>query len=120
MREHVSGRTGVAPARRLLVLEPYFGGSHRAVLDVLLPALELHGWHADVLTLPARKWKWRMRGAAITMAAEATRLHDEGARWDVVFASTFLNLAEFVALAVDDVAGVPRVVYFHENQLLYP
>ncbi|MDO8915400.1 MAG: DUF3524 domain-containing protein, partial [Coriobacteriia bacterium] len=115
-----SGRTGVAPARRLLVLEPYFGGSHRAVLDVLLPALELRGWHADVLTLPARKWKWRMRGAAITMAAEAARLHDEGARWDVVFASTFLNLAEFVALAGDAVAGVPRVVYFHENQLLYP
>src|SRR5690606_23550675 len=28
--------------------------------------------------------------------------------------------AEFVALAGPAVAGVPRVVYFHENQLLYP
>lgn len=108
------------PPRRLLVLEPYFGGSHRAVLDALLPALEPLGWQADVLTLPARKWKWRMRGAAITMAAETERLHGASARWDVVVASTFLNLAEFVALAGDAVSGVPRVVYFHENQLLYP
>jgi glycosyltransferase involved in cell wall biosynthesis len=112
--------SGVTPVRRLLVLEPYFGGSHRAVLEVLLPALESYGWRADVLTLPARKWKWRMRGAAMTMASETARLHDLGARWDVVFASTFVNLAEFVALAGDAVAGVPRVVYFHENQLLYP
>jgi glycosyltransferase involved in cell wall biosynthesis len=126
---------GRAAHRRLLVLEPYFGGSHRAVLDALLPALEPLGWQADVLTLPARKWKWRMRGAAITMADEAAALHGEwvvanpggedgrqGAdtRWDVIFASTFLNLAEFVALAGDAVRGVPRVVYFHENQLLYP
>jgi glycosyltransferase involved in cell wall biosynthesis len=116
-RAHASGAPRI---RRLLVLEPYFGGSHRAVLDALLPALESLGWHADVLTLPARKWKWRMRGAAMTMAGEAVRLHEEGARWDAVFASTFLNLAEFVALAGDAVAGVPRVVYFHENQLLYP
>jgi glycosyltransferase involved in cell wall biosynthesis len=122
-------------ARRVLVLEPYFGGSHRAVLDALLPALAAHGWGSDVLTLPARKWKWRMRGSAITMAGEARLLDAEwrhahpageaaraGARgrWDLVFASTFVNLAEFVALAGDAVAGVPRVVYFHENQLLYP
>jgi glycosyltransferase involved in cell wall biosynthesis len=121
--------------RRVLVLEPYFGGSHRAVLEALLPRLADAGWAADTLTLPARKWKWRMRGAAITMAGEARALdlewraaHPAGelarpgarARWDLVYASTFVNLAEFVALAGDAVAGVPRIVYFHENQLLYP
>lgn len=105
------------------------------MLDALLPALEPLGWQADVLTLPARKWKWRMRGAAITMADEAARLDREwrrtnpagentregaDARWDVVFASTFVNLAEFIALAGPAVGSVPRMVYFHENQLLYP
>jgi glycosyltransferase involved in cell wall biosynthesis len=114
---------------RILVLEPYFGGSHRAVLEALLPALEPLGWDADLVTLPARKWKWRMRGAAITMADEVRRLAAEASgaaglgaprRWDVVFASTFINLAEFVALAGDAVADARRVVYFHENQLLYP
>ncbi len=121
--------------RRVLVLEPYLGGSHKAVLDVLLPALAESGWHSDVLTLPARKWKWRMRGAAITMADEALRMHRDWlteragrevgrpsarARWDLVYASTFINLAEFIALAGPAVEGVPRAVYFHENQLLYP
>jgi len=118
--------------KRLLVLEPYFGGSHRAVLDCLLPAL---GWEYDLVTLPARKWKWRMRGAAITFAQRVQELDTEWraanpdgehgrpaahSRWDAAFASTFLNLAEFKGLAGASVAGVPTVVYFHENQLVYP
>ncbi|MBF4508885.1 MAG: DUF3524 domain-containing protein [Aeromicrobium sp.] len=130
---------------RVLALEPYYGGSHRAVLDGLIERLTPLGFSFDLLTLPARKWKWRMRGSAITMAEEARALartwheaHPEGeARaagdpdgesvrphrhrpWDLVYASTFVNLAEFVALAGDAVAGIPRIVYFHENQLLYP
>ncbi|MEN6429554.1 MAG: DUF3524 domain-containing protein, partial [Coriobacteriales bacterium] len=40
--------------------------------------------------------------------------------WDLVYASTFINLAEFIALAGPAVAGVPSIVYFHENQLVYP
>ncbi len=102
---------------RLLVLEPYYGGSHRAVLDALLPML---GMECDLLTLPARKWKWRMRGAAITMAADVRDRYDAGARWDLILASTFLNLAEFKGLASEAVASVPAIVYFHENQLVYP
>jgi glycosyltransferase involved in cell wall biosynthesis len=120
------------PRRRLLVLEPYNGGSHRAVLECLLPAL---GWEYDLLELPARKWKWRMRGAAIEFAQEARRLDGEwraanlpeepgrgtaSSRWDALLCSTFLNLAEFKGLAGPTVAAVPSVVYFHENQLVYP
>lgn len=120
MRADLGARGVKIGAHRMLVLEPYYGGSHRAVLDALLPALEPLGWEADTLTLPARKWKWRMRGSAITMAEQARALAAGGARWDLLLASTFVNLAEFVALAGEAVAGVPRVVYFHENQLLYP
>lgn len=134
-----SETTGDAAVRdgcvRVLALEPYYGGSHRAVLDGLTERMGPLGFTFDVLTLPPRKWKWRMRGSAITMAEEARALaaawsashrageshrpHPERA-WDLVFASTFINLAEFVALAGDAVAGIPRIVYFHENQLLYP
>lgn len=123
------------PHLRVLALEPYYGGSHRAVLDGLVARLEPLGYAFDLLTLPARKWKWRMRGSAIIMAEDACALagawceqHPGGeparprpeAAWDLVYASTFVNLAEFIALAGDAVAGVPRIVYFHENQLLYP
>lgn len=114
-------------ARRFLALEPYYGGSHRAVLDELVAALAPGGvagadpgWHADLLTMPARKWKWRMRGSAIVMANQARDLWERGARWDLVFASTFVNLAEFRALAGPEIAAVPAIVYFHENQLVYP
>ncbi|MHB8762486.1 MAG: tRNA-queuosine alpha-mannosyltransferase domain-containing protein [Coriobacteriia bacterium] len=104
----------------VLALEPYYGGSHRAVLDGLVASLSSRGIAFELLTLPPRKWKWRMRGSAITFAEQARALSEAGARWDVVFASTFVNLAEFLALAGAAVSGVPAVVYFHENQLLYP
>ena len=55
---------------RILALEPYYGGSHRAVLDGLVKRIDAD-W--TLLTLPARKWKWRMRGAAITMARAGAR-----------------------------------------------
>jgi glycosyltransferase involved in cell wall biosynthesis len=87
------------------------------VLDALVTHI---GWDTDLLTLPARKWKWRMRGAAITMAREAADLAAAGTRWDLLLCSTFLNLAEFKGLAGAAVSGVPSIVYFHENQLAYP
>jgi glycosyltransferase involved in cell wall biosynthesis len=112
---------------RILALEPYYGGSHRAVLDGLAKRIDAE-W--TMLTLPARKWKWRMRGAAISMAAEAREVAAAnvggasagrtGAPWDLVFASTFVNLAEFRGMAGPQIASVPAIVYFHENQLLYP
>ena len=106
---------------RVLALEPYYGGSHRTVLDGLAERIDAE-W--TLLTLPARKWKWRMRGAAISMADAAKALaRDSGhpdRAWDLVFASTFVNLAEFRGLAGASIAAVPAIVYFHENQLVYP
>jgi len=106
---------------RVLALEPYYGGSHRAFLDGWR-GRSRHRW--DVLTLPAHKWKWRMRHAAITFAEQLARHHPSpdsvGRPWDVVFCSDMLNLAEFRGLAPLHVAALPAVVYFHENQLTYP
>ena len=102
---------------RILALEPYYGGSHRAVLDGLVGGIDAE-W--TLLTLPARKWKWRMRGSAITMAEQVRLLSgDSHDRFDLIFASTFVNLAELRGLA-PQVASVPAIVYFHENQLVYP
>ena len=110
---------------RILALEPYYGGSHRAVLDGLVASVDAE-W--TLLTLPARKWKWRMRGAAMTMAAETARMtqaQDRGqgpvrAPFDLIFASTFLNLAEFRGMVGSALSAIPAIVYFHENQLVYP
>ena len=101
----------------ILALEPYYGGSHKAFIDGLSKASS-HTW--TLLTLPARKWKWRMRHSAITFAAQVASLVAEGGGWDVLFCSDMLNLAEFVAVAPAQVGRLARVVYFHENQLTYP
>jgi len=101
---------------RILAVEPYFGGSHADFLDGLRAASR-HAW--TVLTLPARKWKWRMRGAAIHFAREAEPLARRQP-FDVVLASDFLNLTDWRALAPPSLARLPTVVFFHENQLSYP
>ncbi len=102
---------------RILALEPYYGGSHQAFLD---------GWAAHsrheftLLSLPPYKWKWRMRHAPVTFAQMVAERIQQGQRWDALFCSDMLNLAEFRGLAPANIAALPAVVYFHENQLTYP
>ena len=102
---------------RILALEGYYGGSHRAFLDGWV-SWSRHQW--TLLTLPPNKWKWRMRHGAFTLAEQVNARVAEGASWDAVFCSDMLNLAEFGGLVCDSVRRLPRVVYFHENQLTYP
>jgi glycosyltransferase involved in cell wall biosynthesis len=101
----------------ILALEPYYGGSHRAFIDGL-SKVSKHNW--TVLTLPAHKWKWRMRHSAITFAAQTTELMEKQQSWNLLFCSDMLNLAEFIGLAPAGIAKLPKVIYFHENQLTYP
>ena len=104
----------MAKTLRVVVLEPYYGGSHRAFLR----GLRRHSRHdVTVLGLPARKWKWRMRHAAVEFARRVSRRRTLP---DVILASEFLNVAEFAGLLPPAWQAVPRVVYFHENQLTYP
>lgn len=101
-------------AMRILYVEPFEAGSHAQFGEVLRMALPAE-WTRIVL--PGRHWKWRMRSSAVyaTLAA-ADLLH---ADYDVLFASSYLPLAELLGLA-PALASVPRVLYFHENQLAYP
>ncbi len=104
-------------ALRILALEPYFGGSHKAFIDGWR-GYSRHEW--TMYDLPARKWKWRMRHAALTFADRVRQELAAGAEWDVLLCSDMLNLGEFVGLVDERVRRLPRVVYFHENQLTYP
>lgn len=100
---------------RILALEPYFGGSHRAFLD----GWRQHSRHEfTVLSLKPHHWKWRMRHSAITLAQMAAELPT--LNFDLVWTSSMLNLAEFLGVAPRGLRGLPSVVYFHENQLAYP
>jgi glycosyltransferase involved in cell wall biosynthesis len=99
---------------RILALEPYYGGSHRAFLDGWVERSR-HEW--TLFTHTAAKWKWRMRHSPVTFAEQIAA---SDAEWDILFCSDMLNLAEFTGLAPDAVRSLPKIVYFHENQLTYP
>jgi glycosyltransferase involved in cell wall biosynthesis len=99
---------------QILLVVPYFGGSHRAWAE----GYAHHSRHqVELLTLPARFWKWRMQGGAVALV-EALRERD--LRPDLLLATDMLNLPAFLGLARDRLAGVPVAFYCHENQLTYP
>jgi glycosyltransferase involved in cell wall biosynthesis len=99
----------------ILALNTYHGGSHQAFFENWQANSE-HRW--TTLTLPAHHWKWRMRHAAITFAEQ---LEDHtNSHFDILLCTDMLNLAEFTGLAPPAIQALPNVIYFHENQLMYP
>jgi len=105
--------TGPEPPLRVLALEPYYGGSHRDFLDQWAQRSR-HDW--TLLTLPPFKWRWRMRHSALHFAEQLT----DADTYDILFCSDMLNLTEFLSLCPPAIRDLPRLVYFHENQLTYP
>jgi glycosyltransferase involved in cell wall biosynthesis len=99
----------------VLAVEPWNSGSHAAFLNGLM---ERSRHRVRSLTLPGRFWKWRQTGSGLGLGARAAR----GPRPDLVFASDFLHLPDFLAVTRRAWPGppVPAVLYFHENQLSYP
>jgi glycosyltransferase involved in cell wall biosynthesis len=98
----------------ILVLEPYYGGSHKTFLQGLMGHLP---YTFDLLSLPARKWKWRMRLAA-PLFAEA--LQAQSGSYERIICSSFVDVAAFRALAPEYLGRIPVCTYFHENQFDYP
>jgi glycosyltransferase involved in cell wall biosynthesis len=99
----------------ILALNTYHGGSHQAFLSHW-QSYSQHQW--SLLTLPAHHWKWRMSHAAITFSNELKKQPTND--YDVLFCTDMLNLAEFIGLAPKHIQQLPRIIYFHENQLTYP
>lgn len=61
-----------------------------------------------------------MRHGAITLSEQTKKLIEDGEKFDAVFCSDMLNLAEFLGLCGHELGDIPAVAYFHENQLTYP
>jgi glycosyltransferase involved in cell wall biosynthesis len=96
---------------RILFLEPFFGGSHKDFAKGLIE----HSRHDfDLLTLPARFWKWRIRGAALHFYKQI----EKPAKYDLILATDLMSIADLKALLGP--AAPPVLLYFHENQLSYP
>ena len=96
---------------KFLFLEPFYGGSHKNFVQGLIS----HSSHIiDLISLPARFWKWRMRGAALYFFNKISSFHD----YDGLITTNLMSLSDFKALA--GAKFPPSLVYFHENQITYP
>ena len=97
--------------RNILFLEPFYGGSHRDFADGLVSE---SSHKIDLVTLPARFWKWRMRGAALYFYKKVKSFSG----YDAVIVTDLMSLADLKALCGNQ---FPKsLVYLHENQLTYP
>lgn len=106
--------------KRILILEPYYGGSHKLFLKGLQKTIE-----ADytLLTLPARKWKVRMQFSAFWFVQEIQKMDEDKRRFDTVLCSTFVDVAVLRSLLCSVAGWNPDArinTYFHENQFAYP
>lgn len=96
---------------KFLFIEPFYGGSHKAFADGLIAA---SAHTVDLVSLPARFWKWRMRGAALYLHENIPALN----AYDGLIVSDLMSLSDFKALAGPNCP--PILLYFHENQFTYP
>lgn len=106
--------------QHILLLEPYYGGSHKAFLDGLQRQLEPFDFRFTLLSLPARKWKMRMQLAAPCFAEGIVKILAEGKHFDGILTSTFLDVAVLRSLLAGQGIHLPLAMYFHENQFSYP
>ncbi|MFQ5901100.1 MAG: DUF3524 domain-containing protein [Thermodesulfobacteriota bacterium] len=99
---------------KILILEPYFTGSHTAWAEGYVR----HSKHdVQILSMSGRYWKWRMHGGAVTLAG---KFLESDLNPDLLLATDMLDLTTFLALTRKKTAATPCAVYFHENQLTYP
>ncbi|WP_446008680.1 tRNA-queuosine alpha-mannosyltransferase domain-containing protein [Candidatus Electrothrix sp.] len=104
-------------SQHILLLEPYYGGSHKAFLTGLQGQLDCC---YTLVSLPARKWKMRMQLAAPWFFEQICRLVEQGTHFDGILTSTFLDVAVLRTLLARQGVDLPLVMYFHENQFSYP
>lgn len=107
-------RLGKVTPMEILLLEPYFTGSHAAWAN----DYARHSQHEiKILKMRGHFWKWRMHGGAVTLAKKFLA---SGFKPDLLLATDMLDLTTFLALTRFHTAPLPAAIYFHENQLSYP
>jgi glycosyltransferase involved in cell wall biosynthesis len=105
---------------RILIVEPYFGGSHQHFLKGVMRNVDAD---YSLLTLPARRWKMRMQISAPWFAEQICDMAPAERSFDTVLCSTFVDVAVLRALLLQITGWNPATcfcTYFHENQFAYP
>ncbi|MFQ6610242.1 MAG: DUF3524 domain-containing protein, partial [Fidelibacterota bacterium] len=100
--------------KKILLIDPYFGGSHSQWANGLKRYSQ---FDISIMSLPARHWKWRMHGGAISLSQKFNRLKSLP---HLIFTTDMMDVTTFRAMTFKRSAKIPIAVYFHENQFGYP
>ncbi|MDX1452556.1 MAG: DUF3524 domain-containing protein [Oleiphilaceae bacterium] len=100
---------------RILLLSAYDADSHRYWHQSLTHAFGDAHW--QVLTLPPRHFAWRVRGNSLTWAHTARDVLEDD--YDLLIATSMCDLSALRGM-VPQLATLPTLLYFHENQFAYP
>ncbi|HCH25463.1 MAG TPA: DUF3524 domain-containing protein, partial [Oceanospirillaceae bacterium] len=100
---------------RILLLSAYDADSHRYWRQQLVAQFPTYQW--TQLVLPGRYFNWRIRGNSLQWAlSERPTLEQE---YDLIVATSMVDLSSVKGM-VPNLASIPSLVYFHENQFAYP
>ncbi|XP_047136354.1 tRNA-queuosine alpha-mannosyltransferase isoform X1 [Hydra vulgaris] len=99
----------------VLLLEPFYGGSHKQLIDYLVEILHAKDIEVTKITMTDKKWHWRLRTSALYFAEHIPKERV----FSCIFVSSVINLAELIGLRPDLIKAF-KILYFHENQLIYP
>lgn len=101
--------------RKILLLSAYDASSHRQWRSRLASMFPDYEW--TQLALPARNFNWRIRGNSLQWGfGERDELHDQ---YDLLIATSMVDLSSLRGF-IPTLAQIPSMVYFHENQFVYP
>ncbi|MCE2026945.1 tRNA-queuosine alpha-mannosyltransferase domain-containing protein [Sessilibacter corallicola] len=101
--------------KRILLLSAYHGQSHERWCRELMAQLTEYHWTLEAL--PARYFSWRTRGNSLTWGmGEFPNLDNH---YDLLLATSMVDLTALRGFR-PNLASVPTILYFHENQFAYP
>jgi glycosyltransferase involved in cell wall biosynthesis len=100
---------------RILLLSAYDAQSHQYWREGLVAQFPKHDW--TQLVLPGRFFSWRIRGNSMQWALGDRATLDQP--YDLIIATSMVDLASLKGF-VPNLANIPSILYFHENQFIYP
>ena len=101
--------------KKILLLSGYDAASHRYWRQTLAEQLSHYDW--TQLALPDRHFYWRVRGNSLSFAFEHKELLNQD--YDLLIVTSMVDLSSLRGFC-PSLAQIPTIVYFHENQFVYP
>jgi len=98
--------------KTIWLLSAYRSASHASWANWLLDTFEEFNWHK--LELPGRHFRWRIRGNPLSWLNKLP-----ANKPDLILATSMVDLATLKGLN-PQLANIPCIYYFHENQFAYP